>query len=44
MKKALASMVVFVFAGLLCTSLVTIFTASPTEHPYYNTQMTPYYL
>lgn len=28
MKKALASVVVIVFAGLLCTSLLTIFTGS----------------
>jgi hypothetical protein len=45
MKKALASLVVIVFAGLLCTSLLTIFTGhsvndqamtnSAVQYPYY---------
>jgi hypothetical protein len=45
MRKALASVVVIVFAGLLCTSLLTIFTGSSVttnsfgnkayQYPYY---------
>lgn len=44
MRKALASVVVIVFAGLLCTSLLTLFNGGPVSkqmsvqqahYPYY---------
>lgn len=46
MRKALASVVVIVFAGLLCTSLLTIFTGSSVSNQYKNSQAAkyPYYM
>lgn len=46
MRKALASVVVIVFAGLLCTSLFTIFTGSSVASRYLNSQALqyPYYM
>jgi len=46
MRKALASVVVIVFAGLLCTSLLTIFTGSSVSNRYINSQSLqyPYYM
>lgn len=45
MRKALASVVVIVFAGLLCTSLLTIFTGGSTNKAY-SSQVAqyPYYM
>lgn len=45
MRKALASVVVIVFAGLLCTSLLTIFTGGPVNKTY-SSQVAqyPYYM
>ncbi len=45
MRKALASVVVIVFAGLLCTSLLTIFTGNTVNKPY-SSQVAqyPYYM
>jgi len=46
MRKALASVVVIVFAGLLCTSLLTIFTGGSVNKQYMNSQAVqyPYYM
>lgn len=46
MRKALASLVVIVFAGLLCTSLLTIFTGNSINNRYINSQSLqyPYYM
>ncbi len=46
MRKALASVVVIVFAGLLCTSLLTIFTGGSASKQYMNGQALqyPYYM
>lgn len=35
MRKALASVVVIVFAALLCTSLLTMFTGKTVNHTHY---------
>lgn len=46
MRKALASVIVVVFAGLLCTSLVTIFTGGSISSRYAHSQSLqyPYYM
>lgn len=46
MRKALASIVVIVFAGLLCTSLLTIFTGNSVNNRYLSNQSMqyPYYM
>lgn len=46
MRKALASVVVIIFAGLLCTSLLTIFTGSTVSNQYMNNHSLqyPYYM
>ena len=46
MRKALASLVVIVFAGLLCTSLLTVFTGTSANSRYANSQSLqyPYYM
>lgn len=46
MRKTLASVVVIVFAGLLCTSLLTVFTGSSLGNRYIDSQSVqyPYYM
>ena len=47
MRKALASVVVVIFAGLLCTSLLTVFTGNPVMNMHYahgQSLQYPYYL
>ena len=46
MRKAFVSVVVIIFAGLLCTSLLTIFTGSTVTNRYVNNQLVqyPYYM
>lgn len=45
MRKALASIVVIVFAGLLCTSLMTIFSGGPVNKQLAKEQARyPYYM
>lgn len=42
MRKALASVVVIVFAGLLCTSLLTIFTGNASSNHDLNNHLFQY--
>lgn len=46
MRKALASVVVVIFAGLLCTSLLTIFTGNNVNSQYLTNHSLqyPYYM
>lgn len=46
MRKAFASLIVLIFAGLLCTSLLTIFTGSTVTTNYLNSHSLqyPYYM